>query len=78
MILYDVRYKKRLFWHRIKKVKGDGLLENGQARFFIKENEERIEVPCQNTIFKFSKERFFAIKERMEVEANQEIKINRR
>ena len=78
MITYIVKYKKRFLWHKIKGIKGDGLIENGLSRFFILEDETRIEIPCQNMIFKFSKERFYTIKERMEVEANQEIKINRK
>jgi hypothetical protein len=78
MIIYTVYYKKRFFWHKIKKVKGDGLLENGQARFFILEDETRIEIPCQNTIFKFSKERFYGIKERLSQETGQDIKVNKR
>ncbi len=77
MILYEVSYKKRFFWKKIKKVKGDGLLENGASRFFILENETRIEVPCTN-IFKFSKERFYGIKERMSQEVGQGVKINSR
>ena len=81
MILYTVRYKLKgnLFFRKISKCKGDGILsENGLSRFFITEDETRYEIPCQNTIFKFSKERFFTIKERMEAEAHQEIKINKK
>ena len=79
MILYAVKYKKTngSFWHKIKKVKGDGIVENGISRFFILEDESRVEIPCQNTIFKFSKERFYVIKERMSNEAGQDIKINK-
>lgn len=78
MIIYTVQYKKKIFWKTIKTVKGDGILENGMSRFFILEDESRIEIPCQNFIFKFSKERFYMIKERMENEARQDIKINKR
>lgn len=80
MILYKVYYKQtgNLFFKKILRCKGDGLVENGISRFFITEDETRIEIPCQSTIFKFSKERWFSVKERMEVEANQEIKINKR
>ena len=77
MITYNVKYKKKFFWKTIKKCKGDGLLENGIARYFILENETRMEIPCQNMIFKFSKERFYVIKDRMSQEAGQEIKINK-
>ena len=79
MITYTVSYKKtkNLFFKKISKVKGDGILENGIARYFILENETRIEIPCQNMIFKFSKERFYIIKDRVSQEAGQEIKINK-
>jgi len=78
MITYTVYYKKKLFWKKLKKVKGDGLTENGISRFFILEDETRIEIPCQNIMFRFSKERFYLIKERMNQEAGQDIKINKR
>lgn len=74
MILYSVKFKKSLFWKTIKRVKGDGIVENGTSRYFILEDETRIEVPYTN-IFKFSKERFYLIKERMNQEAGQEIKV---
>ena len=79
MITYTVSYKKtkNLFFKKISKVKGDGILENGISIYFILENETRIEIPCQDTIFKFSKERFYVIKDRMSQEAGQEIKINK-
>ena len=80
MITYTVKFKKynSPFWKKIEKVKGDGLTENGMSRFFILENETRIEIPCQNIIFEFSKERYFLIKERMENEAGQDIKLNKK
>lgn len=78
MITYSVKYKRYFFWKRIYNVKGDGLLENGMARFFIKEDETRIEVPCQNTVFHFSKDRFAMIKERMEIEAGQGLTLNKK
>jgi len=71
---YEVSYKKiGCFrrWHKIRELKGDGLLENGLARFFILEDNTRIEIPIANIIFKFSKERFNFVKEKMEVEAMQ-------
>jgi len=70
---YEVSYKKiGCFrrWHKLKEVKGDGLLENGLARFFILENEARVEIPVKNVMFKFSKERFYAVKKA--VEANEQ------
>lgn len=77
MIMYTVYYKKRFLWKKIKKVKGDGIVENGQSRFFILEDETRIEIPCTN-IFKFSKERFYLIKERLDNEAGQDVKTSPR
>ena len=77
MITYTVKFKNK-FWHTLKKVKGDGILENGLSRFFILEDETRIEIPCQGIIFKFSKERYYGIKERMENESGQDIKTNPR
>jgi len=81
MINYQVKYRiNRLFarWKRLKRVKGDGLLENGLARFFILENEVRIEIPVHNTIFKFSKERFYSVKDRMEDEIKQPIQLEKK
>jgi len=78
MMNYQVKYKTiKLFarWKKLNKVKGDGLLENGLARFFILENEVRVEIPVGNIIFKFSKERFYTVKERMEDEAKQPIHL---
>lgn len=80
MITYTVKYKKRnsLFYKKIKKCKGDSILENGLARVFILEDETRIEVPCTNIIFEFSKERFLLVKERMDNESGQTIPLNKR
>jgi len=77
---YQVKYKTiKLFarWKKFKRLKGDGLLENGLARFFILEDETRIEIPIGNIIFKFSKERFNFVKEKMETEAKQSIPISK-
>jgi len=80
MMNYQVKYKTiKLFarWKKLKRVKGDGLLENGLARFFILEDETRVEIPIPNMMFRFSKERFYSVKERMEVEAKQSIPISK-
>ena len=83
---YTVHYKKvgTLFWKRIKRVKGDGIIDSSDgfmgvspgttiptfisrtkntARWFVLDDETRIEVPAHNVIFRFSKERFHLIKE---------------
>jgi hypothetical protein len=81
MITYTVKYRRTGFpskWKKIKNVKGDGIVENGLTRFFYLEDETRIEIPMPNTIFKFSKERFYSIQERMEEEAGQPLQINKR
>jgi len=79
---YTVKFKteKDWFWKTLKKVKGDGLMPDSPVptRFFILEDETRIEIPITGTIFKFSNERFLMIKQNMEKEANQEIRVNNR
>jgi len=62
MINYTVYYKlpSQLFWRKLKNVKADILMENKDIRVFVLENEERVEVPTDH-IFKFSRERFYAI-----------------
>ena len=80
MITYAVFYKRAaLFsrWRKLKRVKGDGILENGMCRFFILEDETRIEIPIHGYLFKFSKERFISIQKRMSEEAQQEVQINK-
>ena len=74
MMTYTVKYKLPGQWFRrtIKRVKGDGLVENGQARFFILEDETRIETPV-TARFIFDKNRFNTIKKNMEQEAGQPI-----
>jgi hypothetical protein len=71
--------KEQIFWRKLKKVRGDGIMADSPVptRFFILENEERIEIPIEGTIFHFSFERFLLIKKNMELEANQEIKVNK-
>lgn len=79
MTTYTVYYKRAdLFsrWRKLKRVKGDGILENGMCRFFILEDEIRIEIPLHGYLFKFSKERFISIQKRMSEEAKQEVQIN--
>jgi len=73
---YTVKYKspKKLFWTKIKKVQGDGIVESNAHRFFILKDEVRIEIPLYCS-FWFSKERFLSIKQRMESESGQSIKV---
>ena len=71
---YTVKYKKKWFWKKIKKVQGDGIIETNSHRFFILDDETRIEIPLYCS-FWFSKERFLSIKQRMEAESGQSIKV---
>lgn len=75
MITYKVWYKSKFFWHKIKKVKGDFLNKDFAFMGVILEDETLIEIPIQNRVFKFSKERFYSTKERMSNEAGQDIKV---
>ena len=69
---YSCKYKhhKQWLWRKIKNIKGDGIMPETQhpTRYFILENEERIEIPIPETIFHFSSERYIAIKKSMEKE----------
>ena len=86
---YTVLYKKNngLLWRKLSKVKGDGFVEgipsgsnqatlevSNKIRYFILEDESRIEIPAENHLFKFSKERFLSIKIAMEQESGLNIK----
>ena len=79
---YTVKYKKGCnpFYTTIKKVKGDfvGSEAEGLAgfRILILEDETRIEIPMEKTIFKFSSGRFLLIRQNMEKEAGQSIPVN--
>jgi hypothetical protein len=73
-MFYQVKYRLKgtLFFKKLLRVKADGLLENNQARFFILDDETRIEIPCTSE-FIFSKERFLAVKASMESSIGQSI-----
>ncbi len=77
---YTVNFKteKNWFWRKLKKVKGDGIMPDSPVptRFFILEDETRIEIPITGTLFNFSHERFLMIKQNMEKEAKQDIRID--
>ena len=78
MITYNVFYRivGKSRWNKIENVKGDGITEN-QNRFFILEDETRYEIPCSNIEFKFSKERYLLILERVNNESGQNVKIDK-
>ena len=73
---YTVKYKapNGLFWTKIKKVQGDGIVESNAHRFFILDDEVRVEIPLHCS-FWFSRERFLVIKQRMEAESGQSMKV---
>ncbi len=75
MQTYTVRYKANnaFKWRKIKNVKGDGFTESFTHRFFILNDETRIEIPIINTIFIFNRERNISILERMEEQSGQKI-----
>lgn len=75
MITYTVWYKRKWFWHKIKRVKGDWWIQNFNYLGIALEDETFIEIPILGTIFKFSKERFYSTKEKMSNEAKQDIRI---
>lgn len=75
MITYTVSYKKIGKWKKIKNVKGDS--HHKGMRIIVCEDETLYEIPL-DYIFKFSKERWLNIKERMSNEAGQEIRIDKR
>lgn len=56
---YSVKYKPVGSWRyrTIKGVTGDGLIEQTRQRWFVTEQDERIEIPIDEIIFVFSKER---------------------
>lgn len=72
-MIYEVKFKKIYwpFWSTLKRVKGDGFVDNKEIRFFLLEDESRIEVHCKDMIFKFNEKRFYSIKKKMEIEAGQ-------
>lgn len=75
---YTVFYKRDsdYFWRKIKNVKGDGVLQDNRlVRYFICDDETRLEIPMENTVFRFSKERFTVILKSMEKESGQKISV---
>lgn len=81
---YVVWYKSPgLFsrWKKVKGVTGDTIVEtdNNQAmpvRVLFLENKERLEIPM-SFLIRFSKERFYDIKDQMEQEAGQALPIKK-
>lgn len=76
-MFYNVKYKKinQWFWRTLKNVKGDGVVEGLNARYFILLDETRVEIPS-SCVFEFSQRRFDVIKSTMEKEVGQPITTN--
>lgn len=77
-MFYSVKYRRKgqVFFRKLKNVEADGFLENNAPlRFFILADKGRVEIPI-DAEFYFSKDRFLAIKARMESEAGQKIPID--
>lgn len=74
--MYTVYYKtgNSLFWKKIQNVKGDTFVPENGNRVLITKDEERFEIPSSYLI-RFSKERFWDIKRKMEQEAGQPIPV---
>ena len=80
-MMYSVKYKKigSWFYKKLANIKGDGLMFRDAGipyRFFIINDETRIEIPMNDMIFVFSKERFITIKTQMESQVGQKIPVN--
>lgn len=77
---YQVKFKLKghHLFRTIGKVQGDLILTDGTPRrVLILEDETRIEVPMEGTIWEFSKERFLVIKKNMEKESGHDMKLNK-
>lgn len=80
-MVYDVYYKRKngLFWHRIKRVKGDysfyvkyeGLTITHPVRVIEQDDGARHEFPMSDYRFKFSKERYLLNKESFDRDAGK-------
>ena len=79
---YVVSYKKpeQFWWRRIRNVVGDTILEHNQSvlpmRVLFLADNVRIEIPM-DCIIRYSKERFYSIKDQMEQEAGQTLPVKK-
>lgn len=78
-MLYTVKYKKPgwVFWRRLEEVKADGVIEMSNSRFFILDDETRIEIPT-TFIFEFDKKRFYVSEAQIqrEMDENKQKEMN--
>lgn len=75
---YTVKYRKTgsMFFKFLKSVKGDGFVDNKNIRFFILDDDSRIEISTDNMEFVFCRNRFLNIKKSMEAEIGQPLQLN--
>ena len=77
-MLYEVKYRKDSFghfWKKIKRVKGDGLMPDSTHRYFILDDDSRLEVPMKERVFVFPKGRALSIESSMAKESGQAINV---
>lgn len=55
--MYNIKYKRILFWRTIKNVVADGYMENREVRYFMLEDRSVIEIGTRGVMFKFPPER---------------------
>lgn len=74
---YTVRYRKQgqWFWRTIKNVKGDYPAQDCPCHILHTDKEEVIMIPFGSEI-RFSSERFWSIKEKMDKEAGMPVQVN--
>ncbi|OQC22915.1 MAG: hypothetical protein BWX71_02240 [Deltaproteobacteria bacterium ADurb.Bin072] len=67
---YTVRYriKGKIFWRRLKRVKGDGFVKERNTRYFVLEDETLIHIPDDSEV-QFSKERYFITMDKVRKES---------
>ena len=79
MKLYTVKYKNenQWFWRTIRRVKGDVCDDKNFWKIIITEDESQYHFPIATTMFQYSKDRFYSIKEKMDEDAGQVVPIRR-
>ena len=77
-MLYSARYKKGLFWHKVKNITGDTILKDGislPVRVLYLSDHRRLEIPM-SCVIEFSADRFVSIQASMEKETGQKVVVN--
>jgi hypothetical protein len=60
--MYNIKYKRFLFWKTIRNVVADGYIDDREVRYFILEDNSIIEISTRGTMFEFPPERSEVIK----------------